>query len=202
LLRPGPECDGADFCQTLLFDQYFHDLEEQRRRSKTISPSAYLSPKLRQVCEVVTPPVGLLWKFTFFSNHGDEYYIGLDGIDLFDFEGQLINISRKGGHIGAVPFSVRDLSSSESDPLHSDPRTPDKLFGKSLQPGSSRGCWLAPLAKCMTEAEREISIKRSLSNTKAVDSTEYSRKKKASLFPKDNLIMAMFSFPVSIAAIR
>lgn len=205
LLRPGPECDGVDFSQTLLFDQYFFDLEERRKKIKTFvnSPSAYVTPKLKQMYEAVTPPTGLLWKFTFFNNHGDDYYIGLDAIDMYDLDNLIVNFPRKGGNVSAVPFSVRDLSTSVADPLSKDPRTPDKLFVNSFNPVvAAKSCWLAPLARCMTETEKEAAVARTISMTKHSDGTEYGKKKSSSQLPKDNVVMVMFSYPVSVAAIR
>lgn len=162
-----------------------------------------MSPKLKQIYEVVAPPTGLLWKFTFFNNHGDDYYIGLDAIDMYDTDNQIVNVSRKGGHITAVPHSVRDLASSDVDPLNKDPRTPEKLFSRSFcHHSAGKSCWLAPLAKCMTEGEREACVVRSLSFSNSVDQSEYYKKKKPSNLFKENVVMVMLSYPVSIAAIR
>lgn len=203
LLRPGPECDGIDYSQTILFEHYFTEMEQYHKFNRhRVAPSvSYFTPKLKQIYEAVTPPCGMLWKFTFYNNHGDDYYIGLDSIDMYDGENQIINVAKRSGHIGAVPHSVRDLSTSSSDALANDPRTPEKLFLKGQGIFSSKNCWLAPLSKCMTESERESCASRVLSNANS-NMAEYQKKKRALLLPKENVVMVMFAYPTAISAIR
>jgi hypothetical protein len=52
-------------------------------------------------------PSGLLWKFIFYENWFDGYYIGLDAIEMYDVEGKLLDITACGGVVSAVPFSLQ-----------------------------------------------------------------------------------------------
>lgn len=40
-----------------------------------------------QEYDAVTMPVGFIFRFNFYTTHGDLYYMGLNGIQLFDQNG-------------------------------------------------------------------------------------------------------------------
>jgi hypothetical protein len=55
--------------------------------------------------------MGFMFKFNLYSTHGDFYYIGLNGIELFDQNGYVIKVEK----IFADPLGVHTLPGMESD---------------------------------------------------------------------------------------
>jgi len=82
-------------------------------------------------------PRGFVFKLELLDTWGDNYYIGLNGIELFDEYGKLIKLSDK--EITAFPSSVNILG-----PTVADVRTPDKLVDGINNCNSGQHCWLAP----------------------------------------------------------
>jgi hypothetical protein len=191
MLRRAPGCDMVHFHQTMFLD----DVERGRWRASkpTLMPkmSSYVSPRVNQDYETPILPTGMLWKFSFFENYNDGYYIGLDGIEMFDEKGaQLFPIEQGTGTIDALPHSLHDVA------LLDDDRIPESLFfppvssNRQMAPGQPghRG-WLAPLSRCMTQDERARSAANFSSGGKA-------------LYFRDNALFVMFHKPVSVSLVR
>jgi len=162
VLRPAPGCDGVKFGQTILF----RDVMARNKEHPVLQPPQppkYISPPLRQDYEVPYLPTGQLWKFTFYENFSDGYYLGLDGIEMYDSSNTRLNLDEIGASVTAVPHSLQDLSSTEAA-NKDDPRTPDKLFfpaDSDCVPGQEKHVpWLAPIARCMTRQERAAAAHR------------------------------------------
>jgi hypothetical protein len=207
ILKPGMEYDGISFDQTIFFSHLVYEIEQHNRTNTLASASnrlVYKTPRLRQTYETANSPCGLLWKFSFYSNHGDDYYIGLDHMDFYDEDNHIISIESFSSmmHIEALPHSVRDLAISSSDPLAVDPRIPEKLFSSKYftDLNCKTNCWLAPLSKCMTADERDSGVIRTLGST--LNSDNYIKKRKSYVFPHDNTLFVMFDYPVTVSAIR
>ncbi|XP_014240626.1 protein KIAA0556-like isoform X3 [Cimex lectularius] len=83
-------------------------------------------------------PSGFVFQFQLLSTWGDSYYIGLNGIELYDMNGIAIPISET--NIGAYPSSVNIL-----DGIEDDVRTPDKLLDGINTTTDGRHMWLAPI---------------------------------------------------------
>lgn len=77
---------------------------------------------IQQEYEATCLPIGLHVRINLYSTHGDPYYIGLNGIELFDQLGSLIEVSAK-EHTLANPPGINRLPGMERDL-----RTIDKLF--------------------------------------------------------------------------
>ena len=220
LLRMGPGTDGVCFGQTILFSE-LADIQQgshphyappsrlrpgQQREARL---TTYLSPAIRQDFETPLNPTGLLWKFTFFDNWNDGYYVGLDALEFFDSAGRLIDMAAVGAQVQAVPYSVQDLAGNNHDTssnpphllYHDDPRTPSQLF--SRQSNHPDACWLAPLARCMTPAERAVCVRRALrDSTAAGKSTAGGSSDPVPSLPLNNVLYVMFQHPVTVSAIR
>ncbi len=224
LLRMGPGTDGVCFGQTILFSEladiqqgsHSHYAPPSRLRpgqQREARLTTYLSPAVRQDFETPLNPTGLLWKFTFFDNWNDGYYIGLDALEFFDLAGRMIDMSAVGAQVQAVPYSVQDLAGNDNNNSqhhhHDDPRTPSQLFSRMSQHPDA--CWLAPLARCMTPAERAVCVRRALhDNTASTSGRSASVGKTAGApsadpvpsLPLNNVLYVMFHHPVTVSAIR
>jgi hypothetical protein len=213
VLRAGPSCDGVSFGQTILFRDIADILEHKHRIfanpmsvSRQLRPS-YVTPAVRQDYETVTCPQGLLWKFTFYDNYNDGYYMGLDAMEFYGVDGKVLDLSAAqweastaAAQVQAVPFALQDLSPS----LAHDPRTPDRLFAGPPADTRSSGpasCWLTPLSRCMTPHERASGARR-LAAASGTAATSTSAGEYTFSFPKNNVLFVMFQHPVAISAVR
>eukprot|EP01041_Mallomonas_annulata_P001688 gene1688-3265_t len=155
VFRIAPGCDGVEFGQTILFRDISRQPQGVDDNTYLVEPGKpflrYISPAVRQDYEVPTLPSALLWKFTIFTNWSDKYYVGLDGIEMFSSSGEKLNVLSR-GRVGAVPFSLRDISGCAQDA-----RVPENLFNETNNDPTGRNSWLAPLSVCMTKMERENS---------------------------------------------
>ena len=90
------------------------------------------------VVEIPTLPTGRILRFELLSTWGDEYYIGLHGIEVFDAAGKPITPKS----IIASPPSINVLPEYDSDP-----RTADKLIDGVPCTCDELHSWLAPYDK-------------------------------------------------------
>eukprot|EP00347_Sterkiella_histriomuscorum_P022411 403338590 len=90
---------------------------------------------LFQEYDLVNLPMGFQFMINLYSTHGDFYYIGLNGIELFDQFGSLIKVS----NIFAEPLGVNKLAGMESDV-----RIIQNLFNGKNQTIEESNMWLAP----------------------------------------------------------
>ena len=67
-------------------------------------------------------PIGFCFKFNLYSTHGDLYYIGLNGLQMYDQNGKELLGSAANFKLVAVPSGVHELEGMEQDV-----RTADKL---------------------------------------------------------------------------
>ncbi|XP_034248598.1 protein KIAA0556-like isoform X2 [Thrips palmi] len=101
------------------------------------SPS-FLPNMLEDEYEHTGVPTGTLFTLLIFSTWGDPYYVGLNGIELYDADGYRISLGHH--NIGAHPESVNVLEGSARDV-----RTPDKLIDGVNETLDGRHMWLAPI---------------------------------------------------------
>ncbi|PNF42382.1 hypothetical protein B7P43_G02545, partial [Cryptotermes secundus] len=83
-------------------------------------------------------PQGFVFQLLILSTWGDPYYVGLNGIELYNQDGDKIRLTEN--HIGAFPDSVNVLEG-----VSGDVRTPEKLVDGVNDTLDGRHMWLAPI---------------------------------------------------------
>jgi hypothetical protein len=86
--RIAPGCDGVVFKQRVCFC----DVKNNSRYQNNKGLIRYISPTLRQDYEPPFNLSGMLWKIDIYSNWGDGYYVGLDGLEFLDGHGDVIDV--------------------------------------------------------------------------------------------------------------
>ncbi|KAK3784012.1 hypothetical protein RRG08_025207 [Elysia crispata] len=132
LLRKGPGVCHFDFAQEVIF-------ANSTKQQEMASVAETLSGGGDQNYEsVVQMPRGFIFQLQLFSTWGDQYYIGLNGIEFYDSSFKKVELSET--NIAAYPDSVNVL-----DNVNNDARTPDKLIDGFNDTNDGRHMWLAPV---------------------------------------------------------
>ncbi|NXH96364.1 K0556 protein, partial [Pachycephala philippinensis] len=135
LIRKGPGNCHFDFAQEILFLDYLQPQPtpkvHRRTSSRTLEQASmdYEAPLM---------PCGFIFQFQLLTSWGDPYYIGLNGLELFNEHGEQILLTEN--NIAAFPDSVNIL-----DDVSGDIRTPDKLIDRVNDTTDGRHMWLAPV---------------------------------------------------------
>ncbi|XP_054849304.1 katanin-interacting protein isoform X2 [Eublepharis macularius] len=135
LIRKGPGNCHFDFAQEILFVDYLKGLPvapacERTEIKKTEQASMdYEAPLM---------PSGFIFQFQLLTSWGDPYYIGLNGLELYNECGEKILLNEN--NIAAFPDSVNIL-----DGVCGDIRTPEKLIDGVNGTNDGRHMWLAPI---------------------------------------------------------
>ncbi|NWY13304.1 K0556 protein, partial [Aphelocoma coerulescens] len=135
LIRKGPGNCHFDFAQEILFLDHLQPQPapkvHRRSSSRTLERASmdYEAPLM---------PCGFIFQFQLLTSWGDPYYIGLNGLELFNEHGEQILLTEN--NIAAFPDSVNIL-----DDVSGDIRTPDKLIDRVNDTTDGRHMWLAPV---------------------------------------------------------
>ncbi|XP_073489125.1 katanin-interacting protein isoform X5 [Aquarana catesbeiana] len=133
LIRKGPGNCHFDFAQEILFIDYVteHQCDKQSSYLKCTVPTSmdYEAPMM---------PCGFIFQFQLLTSWGDPYYIGLNGLELYDEHGEKIQLSEN--NIAAYPESINILEG-----ICGDVRTPDKLIDDINNTIDGRHAWLSPI---------------------------------------------------------
>ncbi|XP_075574514.1 katanin-interacting protein isoform X2 [Pelecanus crispus] len=135
LIRKGPGNCHFDFAQEILFLDYLQpqmiNKVQRRTGSKRMEQASmdYEAPLM---------PCGFVFQFQLLTSWGDPYYIGLNGLELFNEHGDQILLTEN--NIAAFPDSVNIL-----EDVSGDIRTPDKLIDRVNDTTDGRHMWLAPV---------------------------------------------------------
>ncbi|XP_066432236.1 katanin-interacting protein isoform X2 [Eleutherodactylus coqui] len=133
LIRKGPGNCHFDFAQEILFVDYVteHLTDKQSSNLKCIEPATmdYEAPLM---------PYGFIFQFQLLTSWGDPYYIGLNGLEMYNDHGEKIQLTEN--NIAAFPESINVL-----EEVCGDVRTPDKLIDNVNDTSDGRHAWLSPI---------------------------------------------------------
>ncbi|KAG1708641.1 hypothetical protein DVH05_022270 [Phytophthora capsici] len=116
--------------------------------SQSSSPQARSVPKtsvMKPIAEVFqqyqTPlfPTGYIIKFVFTSTWGDKFYLGLNGVEIYDRENRVIPLSSE-----IIDAQPRDINILKEPGTTQDVRTLEKLYDGVNNTYDDRHMWLAP----------------------------------------------------------
>ncbi|XP_026114123.1 protein KIAA0556-like isoform X1 [Carassius auratus] len=150
LIRKGPGNCHFDFAQEILFIDYLQNNTSTASNRSPASTSENTEDVLahwagNRTDELVSVdyeaplmPCGFIFQLQLLSSWGDLYYIGLNGLELYDQNEQKIPLSDS--NIAAFPDSVNVL-----DNVCGDVRTPDKLIDVVNDTHDGQHMWLAPV---------------------------------------------------------
>ncbi|XP_050422465.1 katanin-interacting protein-like [Adelges cooleyi] len=110
----------------------------QPNKRLIVNPKEHIIRKSITDYEHVTIPVGFVYQIALLSTWGDQYYIGLNGIQVFDKTGEMINLEPR--NVNCWPNSVNILQSNKNDI-----RTPEKLIDGINDTLDGSHMWLAPI---------------------------------------------------------
>ncbi|KAM6951134.1 katanin-interacting protein [Aplochiton taeniatus] len=141
LIRKGPGNCHFDFAQEILFIDFL--LTPVATGNKSLDDYSLTGGSKKQEpasmdYESPIMPCGFIFQLQLLTTWGDPYYIGLNGLELYDHNDQKINLSDN--NIAAFPDSVNVL-----DSVNGDVRTPDKLVDGVNNTQDGRHMWLAPV---------------------------------------------------------
>ncbi|XP_056358857.1 katanin-interacting protein isoform X1 [Oenanthe melanoleuca] len=135
LIRKGPGNCHFDFAQEILFLDYLQPQPTPKVHRRTASRTL---EQASMDYEAPLMPCGFIFQFQLLTSWGDPYYIGLNGLELFNEHGEQILLTEN--NIAAFPESVNIL-----DDVSGDIRTPDKLIDRVNDTTDGRHMWLAPV---------------------------------------------------------
>jgi hypothetical protein len=110
-------------------------------RSMSLGLAPVMERKITQQYETPTLPCGCIFKFVLLSTHGDPHYIGLNGLELYDGDNNLIELNET--NVDASPKDINSLPFVEKSGVK-DVRTLDKLYDGVNASFEDEHMWLAP----------------------------------------------------------
>uniref|UniRef100_K1QNE3 KATNIP domain-containing protein n=1 Tax=Magallana gigas TaxID=29159 RepID=K1QNE3_MAGGI len=137
LIRKGPGNCYFDFAQEIVF------AGQQKPPIPPTSETKMDSSVRSSVTddgeyESVQMPCGFIYQLHLISTWGDPYYVGLNGIEIYDASHNKIELTET--NIAAYPDSVNVLAN-----IQNDVRTPDRLIDGVNSTNDGRHMWLAPI---------------------------------------------------------
>ncbi|BFZ02930.1 hypothetical protein BsWGS_05969 [Bradybaena similaris] len=137
LLRKGPGVCHFDFAQEISFSNNC-----QAQGHGALSDGS-VSSREQHLESSVQMPRGFIFQLQLFCTWGDQYYIGLNGLEFYDALFNKLELTET--NIAAYPDSVNVL-----DNVSNDVRTPDKLIDGFNDTNDGRHTWLAPILPSVT----------------------------------------------------
>ncbi|KAF5285880.1 hypothetical protein FQA39_LY04341 [Lamprigera yunnana] len=134
LLRRAPGNTHYDFVQDLRFNDCWNSNNDHLPLNSSFNSLSLYKNDM---------PEGFVFQFIVFSTWGDQYYCGLNEIELYDECGKKIVLEEQ--NICAYPESINVLPG-----VSGDIRTPDKLIDGITFENEGAHSWLAPIIpKCL-----------------------------------------------------
>ncbi|KAJ0411259.1 hypothetical protein ATCC90586_004175 [Pythium insidiosum] len=117
------------------------DRDDDSNGSRLVPRMDVGSPVQEVLQQYETPlfPTGYIVKFVFHSTWGDRFYIGLNGVELYDRANRLVQL-----HDGMIDAQPRDINILKDPGAPHDVRTLDKLYDGVNNTYDDRHMWLAP----------------------------------------------------------
>ncbi|KAL5018794.1 hypothetical protein ScPMuIL_004516 [Solemya velum] len=139
LIRKGPGNCHFDFAQEIGFMSQKSPTPTRTTSDKiSVSGRSSMTEEASQDYEAMLMPCGFIYQLQLFSTYGDPYYVGLNGLEIFDEAFNQITLTES--NISAYPDSVNVLEG-----VKNDVRTPDKLVDGENDSTDGRHMWLAPI---------------------------------------------------------
>ncbi|CAF0823250.1 unnamed protein product [Adineta steineri] len=135
LLRRAPGHCSFDFAQEIVFAHAKTMIQDEQKQQQKRQQAA----ANRESDSDISMPNGFIFEFQLHSTHGDAYYIGLNGLEFYDENGERIGLIKQ--NIAAYPHSVNTLNPGTDD----DVRTPDKLIDGENDDVDGSHSWIAPI---------------------------------------------------------
>ncbi|XP_039251765.2 katanin-interacting protein-like [Styela clava] len=132
LLRKAPGHTEYDFAQDILF------ITNDRGTVVSSASRSPISYNEDETCSSSYLPTGFVFQIQILKSVSDPYYVGLNGIELFDKSGGIIQLGEN--NIAAFPESINILSG-----ISDDARTPDKLIDGVNDTYDPQHMWLSPI---------------------------------------------------------
>jgi hypothetical protein len=168
LIRMSTGNDKVDYSQSITSEYGWEQKEIGEYKTQVTPPSA----EVKQEYETPLLPMGTLLQFNLLSTYGDPFFLGLNGIEIFDSLGKSV-LQPGRFKIYSYPSSIKVLPGMENDI-----RTVDKLIDHVNLTKDDRHMWLAPYSNMRIFA---------LANRDAA--------------PNPNCIYILFDQPVAISCI-
>ncbi|KAK3090007.1 hypothetical protein FSP39_008461 [Pinctada imbricata] len=138
LIRKGPGNCHFDYAQEISFAPQQQKTPSPSYPVKGDSVRSSVSDDPLQEYESMQMPCGFIYQLQLISTWGDQYYVGLNGLEFFDAMHNKIELTEN--NISAYPDSINVLSN-----MQNDVRTPDKLIDNINSTTDGRHMWLAPI---------------------------------------------------------
>jgi len=138
ILRKAPGTSKFDFGQVIQLAALVKPILPLEGALKAFQTHRLSHPKrelIRQGYDMTLLPSGFIFKFVFLSTWGDPYYLGLNGLEIYDLNGLKVPILPH--NVTAVPSSINTLPD-----VKNDPRTLDKLFDGVNDTYNDEHMWL------------------------------------------------------------
>ncbi|KAF1324812.1 hypothetical protein FI667_g9622, partial [Globisporangium splendens] len=155
LVRKAPGIALFGFDQVIKFDPPSSGKNVYLERIQyPFQSRTYKTPIVKQDYEPSLFPQGFLLKFIFWTTWGDPYYLGLNGMEIYDYNGKKLQLAPQ--VITAKPYSIAEISKA-SGSASEDVRIPENLLnGRNKNTWDASDAWLAPLASSLGKYEGNI----------------------------------------------